>query len=258
MTFRERFAQRPPILGLLHLPPLPGSSGDSGAFDALVERACHDASVFAAAGCDAVLLENASDGPFTTDTVPPATVAALTLIARAVLAEVPVPLGLSVLRNDAATAVSIAALTGAHLVRINLHTGLQVAAEGVLEGHAAETLRLRSLLGTDVLVLADLRPRYATLRSEVDLARAAHDAYYHGLADALILGGRRDRLAPRAEELAEVRAAVPDAPLLLATGLGDRTLALTLDSVDGAILAGDPRVALDPAAVARALAGVRG
>ena len=71
--------------------------------------------------------------------------------------------GVNVLRNDAATALGIAAATGARFVRINVHTGAMVTDQGVIEGRAAETLRERARLGLDhVRVFADVHVKHAT------------------------------------------------------------------------------------------------
>jgi len=44
---------------------------------------------------------------------------------------------------------------GRSFVRVNVHTGAAVN-QGVIEGRAAETLRLRERIDADVAVLADL------------------------------------------------------------------------------------------------------
>ena len=50
-------------------------------------------------------------------------------------------LGINVLRNDAESALAIAAVVSASCIRVNVHTGARVTDQGVIEGEAAATLR---------------------------------------------------------------------------------------------------------------------
>src|SRR2546426_11437912 len=65
MSFAEIFPQVPkPIIGMLHLPPLPGSYNYTGqALDEIVDHAIQEADILATAGFDGVLLQNAGDRP---------------------------------------------------------------------------------------------------------------------------------------------------------------------------------------------------
>ena len=51
-----------PIIGMLHLPPLPGSYNYTGQpLDDIVERTLHEAGILASNGFDGLLLQNAGD-----------------------------------------------------------------------------------------------------------------------------------------------------------------------------------------------------
>jgi hypothetical protein len=79
--------------------------------------------------------------------VPAITIAAMTSCALAVREACPqLPLGINVLRNDAAAALAIAVAVGASCVRVNVLSGARVTDQGVIEGRAAELLRLRRTL----------------------------------------------------------------------------------------------------------------
>ncbi|RME42763.1 MAG: hypothetical protein D6795_20545, partial [Deltaproteobacteria bacterium] len=139
---------RCPLIGVLHLPPLPGSVRfERGKWDDLTERIAADLAALAPgseAGVDAVIVENFGDAPFPKGEVPPVTVAAMT----AILAKfpLPVPLGINVLRNDARAALSIAAVIGAAFVRVNVLSGVYATDQGIIEGKAREVLEVRSRL----------------------------------------------------------------------------------------------------------------
>ena len=75
----------PHLVGMVHLQSLPGSPSFAGSLDAVVEAAVADATALSAAGFPALLVENFGDAPFFADTVPPETVAAMTVAVTAVV-----------------------------------------------------------------------------------------------------------------------------------------------------------------------------
>jgi len=144
-----------PVIGMVHLPALPGAPKYEGDREAIIETAERDAGRLAAGGVDAIMVENFGDAPFYPDDVPNHVVASMTRAARAVVETADVPVGVNVLRNDADAALSVAAAVGGDFVRVNIHTGARVTDQGVIDGKAHETMRLRDRLGADVAVLAD-------------------------------------------------------------------------------------------------------
>ena len=154
-TFTDLFGGVKPVIGMLHLPPLPGSPHGGSLEDALavIQR---DAEVLTGAGVDGLVLENFGDSPFAKDRVPPVTVAAMAVACREIRRDHNVPLGVNVLRNDAEAALSIATVTGCDFIRVNVHIGAVVADQGVIEGKARETLLLRQALNNVDSTLGDL------------------------------------------------------------------------------------------------------
>ena len=223
---------------MVHLPPLPGAPGFSASVGSVLHRATADARALLEGGIDAVLVENYGDAPFHAERVEPVTVAAMTLVVARVCEEVAgaVPVGVNVLRNDAASALAIAAATGAEFIRVNVHTGGMYTDQGWIEGKAAETLRLRRVLAPAVAILADVMVKHAVAPEGFDLSDVARDAWHRGLADALIVSGRATGEATGLERVAAVRAAVPEATVLVGSGVTTATVAATLDTAHGAIV----------------------
>lgn len=212
------------IIGMVHLKALPGSPGFAGDIEAVESAAIADAATLLSGGVDAILVENFGDVPFH-KTVDAITVAAMTRIIRAIVEMSDVPVGVNVLRNDAHAALSIASVTGAAFIRINVHIGAMVTDQGLIEGQAAETLRLREALNSDVAILADIGVKHATPFDEKwSLEQEAKDAWNRGLADALILSGSGTGSPTNAIDLERVKHAVPDAPLIVGSGVNSETL----------------------------------
>src|ERR1017187_3440250 len=112
----------PRLIGMVHLAPLPGAP-DAGPLSETIAAAVRDAEPLAAAGFDAICIENFGDAPFYPRRVPRLTVSAMTAAVAAVAAKTQVPLGINVLRNDAESALAIAACVGANFIRVNILTG---------------------------------------------------------------------------------------------------------------------------------------
>jgi hypothetical protein len=225
------------LIGVVHLAATPGAPRYQGELGTLLERAVADARSLTAGGCDALIVENFGDAPFFPGTVPPETVAALTLAVRAVVDAAPErPVGVNVLRNDARSALGICAVTGASFVRVNVHTGAAVTDQGVIQGTAAETLRERARLAPEVKLLCDVHVKHAAPLGRGDIAEAAADTAARGLADALICTGTATGSAPPLHDLRRVREAAPNTPLLVGSGLTETNAPELFGQASGAIV----------------------
>jgi membrane complex biogenesis BtpA family protein len=220
-AFAERFGRRA-LFGMVHLRPLPGAPLFEGSMDSVIDAALADAAAISAGGCDGIVVENFGDRPFAKERVGPETVAAMARIVTLIAGVSKLPIGVNVLRNDAASALGIAAATGATFIRVNVHTGAMLTDQGVIEGRAAETLRLRAALATQVLIFADHLVKHAVPLGRVEPVQSARDLRMRGLADGLIVSGAETGAAPPAEKLDLLRHALADVPLLLGSGLSEQ------------------------------------
>ncbi len=189
MELLEQFATDQPIVGMVHLPALPGSPGFDGDRTAIRSRVLDDATALEAGGVDGIILENFGDAPFYPEDVPTHVVAAMTSHTKALTDAVDVPVGVNVLRNDAEAAIAIAAATDASFVRVNVHVGAAATDQGVLEGKAHETVRLRDRIDADVAILADVHVKHATPVGESSIEQVALETTERGLADGVIVSG---------------------------------------------------------------------
>lgn len=227
----------PALIGVIHLLPLPGSVRHTLPMEEIILRALADARALREAGFDAAIIENYGDAPFTAGSLPPASVAAMTVAAHAVREETGLRMGINALRNDARAALGVAAATGAKFVRVNVHTGVYATDQGMIEGRAHETLEYRKQLGARIAIFADVAVKHARPISEPDIARAAKDAAYRGLADALIVTGPATGEPAELDEIRRVAAAVPDRRIFVGSGATIDTVA-TLLTVAGGVIVG--------------------
>ncbi len=218
MSERPR-APLPRLMGVIHLPPLPGSPRFEGDLDAILERCADDASALSAAGFDAVMVENFGDAPFFPGRVDAVTVAAITACALAVRRSVPrLALGINVLRNDVESALAIAVCTGATFVRVNVHSGARVTDQGIIEGRAHKTLRTRrDLMAQHIQILCDVDVKHSAALSPRPIAEEAEEVAGRGLADAVLVTGTGTGKGVVSSDLEQVVRAV-HVPVLVASG----------------------------------------
>ncbi|WP_135820563.1 BtpA/SgcQ family protein [Halostella litorea] len=240
MTFDAVDAAKP-VVGMVHLPPLPGAPKFDGDFDAVREAALRDARRLEAGGVDALMLENFGDAPFYPDDVPKHVVASMTRVAGAVRDAVDLPMGVNVLRNDATAALSVASAVGAAFVRVNVHVGARVTDQGIVEGEAHETIRLRDRLDSDVAVLADLDVKHSAPIAERRIdAEAVAEPVERGLAEGVVVSGAgtgHEVAGDHLEAVAEARdRAGLDAPVFVGSGTTVENVADLLDTADGVIV----------------------
>ncbi|PYN53574.1 MAG: phosphorybosylanthranilate isomerase [Candidatus Rokuibacteriota bacterium] len=252
------------LIGMVHLPPLPGSPRWEGSMHRVAAAALDDARALVEGGLEALLVENYGDAPFTPGRVAPATVAAMGVIAAELRHAFPkTPLGVNVLKNDARAALAIACAVGGRFIRVNVHAGAVVADQGIVQTTAYRTLRDRRLLGADVKIFADVGGKHAQPLVPVELEQTARDLVHRGLADALVVSGPGTGRATPVADVKRVRLAVPDVPLLVGSGVTPETVAELLSLADAVIVGtyvkagGDVRRPVDPARVERLVAAAR-
>src|SRR5439155_25276547 len=98
-----------PVIGMLHLLPLPGSPAYGGNVEAIRSVMLRDAEALAAGGVHGLMMENFGDTPFYPGRVPGYVVAQMTAMACEVKKRFSLPLGINVLRNDGLSALAVAA-----------------------------------------------------------------------------------------------------------------------------------------------------
>jgi uncharacterized protein len=202
----------------------------------VIEHAAAQARALQEGGVDAIIVENFGDAPFFPETLPPITISALTLAVAEINRVTALPVGVNALRNDAAAALSIAACTGAQLIRVNVHTGAMLTDQGWITGRAADTLRLRAQLHARIAIAADVMVKHAVAPAGLSIEDAARDTWERGLADVLIVSGAATGSATSINDVRRVKEALPDAPVWVGSGVTEKNVDEMLSVADGAIV----------------------
>jgi membrane complex biogenesis BtpA family protein len=238
-ALEELFAVGKPVIGTVHLLPLPGAPRYRGEpIAVVVEQAVRDAREYVQGGVDGLIVENEGDIPFRKPgDVGHDTVAALAVVTVAVRQAVDVPVGVNCLANAVVQSIAVAKAAGGRFVRANQWTNAYVANEGIIEGAAAEALRFRSRIhGEDIRILADVHVKHGShaIVADRDIAELTHDAEAFD-ADVLIATGQRTGDPTQVGEVTRIKE-VATRPVIVGSGLTAANAAELLKVADGAIV----------------------
>ena len=234
LAFNEIFDKEFPIIGVVHLPPLPGAPLYSGNFDDIINRALRDARVLEENGIDGIIVENYGDKPFRIRIKEPETIAAMAVIVHEIIKEVSIPVGVNFLRNSAIEALSIAHICKAKFIRVNAYVEPIVSDSGILHPSAPELLRYASKLNAKIGIFADVKVKHGVSLYFADVVDIAKDALERGLASAVIITGRKTGEAPNEKTLRRLKEA-NISPVLIGSSFNPKTLYLAKNA-DGAIV----------------------
>lgn len=263
MELQDIFQSPNPVIGVVHLLPLPSSPRWGGSLKAVIERAEQEATALAAGGVDGLIIENFFDAPFAKDQVDPAVVSAMTLVTQRIMGMVALPVGLNVLRNDARSALAIAAAVGASFIRVNVLTGVMATDQGIIEGCAHDLLRYRQQLDCDVKILADVLVKHARPLGSPNLTTAVQETIERGLADGVILSGWATGSPPTTEDLELATQAANGVPVLVGSGADWENIPHLMAAADGVIVSsslkrnGEIIQPIDPIRVSRFVESMR-
>jgi membrane complex biogenesis BtpA family protein len=237
VMFRQLFTSPKPIIGVIHLPALPGYP-DSPGLDAVLDKAVNDLSALERGGVDGVLVENFADRPFRLK-ARPETVAAMTRVARElVLTAKTAVIGVEVLLNDPAASLAVAKMAGAGFMRTDFFVDPMERPEfeGPIDIDPEGLMSYRRSIGADdVLVLADIQVKFATMLVDRTLAESARLAADHG-ADAIGVTGDETGDPPSASTVEQAKNGAGACPVLVGSGLDVENASMVMAAADGAIV----------------------
>lgn len=234
-NFEQLFGVKKPIIGMLHLPPLPGSSVyDGNGLKPVIERALADAETLVAGGVDGLEVENFSDPTYYPMEVGPELVAAMAVVSEHVMHHVSLPVGICIL-SDPKASLSVAHAVGAQFVRATFFTEASVDVSGLVLPKPHELLRFRKFLDPSIKIFADVHIKHSAPLVNRPLGDSALDAKYF-LADAIIISGTHTGKETKLDDIQEAKKAVEDFPVLVGSGFRKDSAKAIFKYADGAIV----------------------
>ncbi len=238
--FRRLFPREKIIIGLTHLPPLPDYPESPG-IDAIREHALADLRVLRQCGVDGILIENEYDRPHRI-LAAAATLDAMTAVTEAIVAAAgDFVVGCEILLNDPRASLDVASSCNAKFIRTDYFVDRMSRSEyGEFDIDPQGLMDHRERTGaSEILVLADIQVKYATMLEERSLAESAELAC-RMRADAVIVTGDETGDAPSIAQLRAARTGVvadgQNIPVLIGSGLTAGNAGELLAECDGAIV----------------------
>lgn len=225
-----------PIIGMVHLAPLPASPFFNPADypEKIVHRALSDVRALQRGGIDGILFSNEGDRPYSFK-VGPETVSSMAFVIGRVFDEIEVPFGVDVIWDPYAT-IGLAKAVGANFAR-TIVSGSFASDLGIIDVKGGEVLRYRKRLGAeDIPLFAYINPEFGVPLGGRDVATIAKGLSFLSVADVFCVSGPRTGTPPTVDDIRSVKEAVPDVPVFLNTGANKENITSFLEVVDGVIV----------------------
>jgi len=238
--FTDVFKTTKPILGMVHLKPLPGTPlyDSAGGMQKIVDEALADAGRLVKGGIDGIQVENQWDRPFQKGgDLGPETVACIAAAAARLRLEFDVPVGVTVHLNGVKQALAAAVAADCQWVRAFELANAYVSNAGIIEAAGPEAMRYRSFLRAEhIMVFGDFHVKHGShhLIEDRSILEQAEDVQT-ALGDGVIVTGIKTGTPPSRENVEPIRNAV-SIPVLIGSGLSIDNLDELLPHVDGAVV----------------------
>ena len=236
----EVFGITKPVIGMVHLPPLPGSVGYTGyGMQQIIDFGLRDAQRLIEGGVDGLIVENMWDLPFAVGKeVSPEQMCSQAVAAKEIIREVNVPVGINVVHNGGRVCLGIAIASGAKFIRVCMLTGAGIWDTGEIDnGCARELLTTRKLAQAEnIKLFCDVDKKHSVRFPGIDLETHIEWTEFY-LADALIISGKMTGSAPTVEKVKQARGYIGDKrPILMGSGTNAENVKDFLQYADGCIV----------------------
>lgn len=232
------------LIGVIHLPPLPGAAGYGGNLNELIAGAVAESFIYKECGFDALIVENTHDAPYVkSEEIGPETTAAMTVICQTLKSESQMPLGVQILAGANLEALAVALACQLEFIRVEGFVFSHVGDEGFHDACAGKLIRHRFNLNADnVKIFADIKKKHSAhaITSDISIAETAKNAEYFK-ADGVIVTGISTGAAAEVADVEAVRDAV-HIPVLIGSGVTAENLKRYSLCSDALIIGSDVKV----------------
>ena len=230
---REFFSMRP-IIGMVHLAPLPGAPGFSGSIEGVFDRAARDLEALERGGADAAIVENFGDVPYSTKP-DLATLLSMCAIATRLRDRTSLPLGINIQFNWTEAEWDMAYACAYQFVRVEAFVENRVGSFGVATATAPDLARLRARYPAPAMIFADIDVKHSFPLVSQPVEASIGAAVESG-ADALVLTGVRTGSTPSIAEAETFRGLAGDTPVVLGSGANEENIGGFMRWVDAVIV----------------------
>ncbi|MFJ8493733.1 BtpA/SgcQ family protein [Streptomyces sp. NPDC094038] len=228
------------LYGVIHLPPLPGTPFHvPGSLPAIVDEAVRAAAALRAGGADGALLQTVDRVYSVDDDADPARIAAMTLCAAQVAAEVGdgFHLGVQIMRHAVRASLAVAKVMGASFVRADALVGATLSTHGWVEPDSLRIMEYRRALDAfGIRLVADVDSMHFRWAGQDETTGGVARRALQVGADAVCVAHPDEKAT--LEKLADVRDRAPGARIMLGGFVTHDNAPRLLADADGAFVSG--------------------
>lgn len=239
--FSDIFRVKKPVIGMVHLRPLPGSplyDPTTMNMKKIISTAIEEAKILEASGVDGVQVENMWDLPYLPERlITYDSVAALAVGVHEVSCHIGLPVGAECHMNGGNIAMACAVAGSGRWIRVFEWCNGFISQSGYIDAIGGEVSRLRDRLKADhIACLCDVNVKHGShfIIHDRSVYQQAMDVEAQG-GDAVIVTGFDTGTPPSAEHVRECKHAV-GIPVLLGSGINMLNAYELLKEADGAIV----------------------
>lgn len=232
--FKKVFKNKKPIIGMVHLKPLPGSPRYNGTIDDIYQSAHDDLVALIEGGVDSIIVENFGDIPYATENEL-ITYTSFANIATKLRKECNLPMGINVQFNDFNAEWALAYACDYDFIREEVFAENRMGPNGICVSSGPQIMRLKAHYPKDIAILADLHVKHTFPVVDQPLDFTI-ESIIEGGADAIICTGITTGKSPSIDDVRKVKELAKDAPVIIGSGVNDKTVREFLSVADGAII----------------------
>jgi membrane complex biogenesis BtpA family protein len=226
------------LIGMIHVPALPGTPFNKLTPKEIVNKCITEAHIYESTNIDSIMIENMHDAPYLKRSIGPEITSLMSIIAYETRKAFPdKPVGIQILAGANKEAISVAYSSGLDYIRAEGFVFAHVADEGIIESDAGELLRYRKMIGAErIKIFTDIKKKHSAnyITSDVSIADMAKNAEFFG-TDGLIITGSSTGAEADIEELISV-GNVTKLPKLIGSGITRYNLKNYYKHADGFIV----------------------
>ena len=205
--FNKTFNKKKPVIGMIHVDPLPGSPLYRGDLKKIIQKSILEAMIYIENDIDSIAIENMHDVPYLKRAVGPEVTSTMSIIAYEIKNKTDLPVGIQILAGANKEALAAANSAGIDFIRAEGFIYGHMADEGFMESDAGELLRYRKAINAEnVLIFTDIKKKHSShsITEDITLIETARTAEFF-LSDGLIITGTSTGAQTETEEIKSVK-----------------------------------------------------
>ncbi|MBQ6655128.1 MAG: BtpA/SgcQ family protein [Erysipelotrichaceae bacterium] len=235
MTVYERvFGKEKPVIGMVHLKPLPSSPDYGGDLEEIYRAAEADLKALIEGGANAVIIENFGDIPYAphNDLI---VCTAFTSIATRLRALTDMPMGINIQFNDYEAEWAVAYSCNMDFIRVECFAESRVGPNGEFAACGPQLMRLKGRYPKDIALLCDVQVKHTfpLVDQPVDFTI---ESIIEGGGDALICTGITTGKSPEVSDVEKMKKMSHGLPVIVGSGVNAATVREFMKVADGAII----------------------